>query len=455
MQKLKNEKGITLIALVITIAVLSIISVPVLVNMSNIKEFDTYSGFKEDIDILREAISIAYFDKDIGTIGPKYEGNLDFLEETQNEEKIKNENDNDVYYAININRVNEKLSVNMETLNNGAGNKSISSSDVKYSGTNDVYIINEQSRTIYYVKGISYKEKTYHRLSEQFSTAEIGVEIGVEVKDFNKTYKDKDGNKAKIPVGYKVSENENEQIISKGLVISDNNGNEFVWIPVQNFKLEKGKKVSIEFGRHTFGTQTENGRDAESESIKIKNGSTNDYFYEIKNSFEAVSAIENGGFYIGRYVAGTTSARSSSSGTSEQVNVKKGLNVYNYVTKNQAVSLAEGYANNNSNFKSRLCSSYAWDTILKFIESTENTEYLTKSATGTAITKTGSNSINNIYDFGYNTYEWTTESSSNSSSACTIRGGVSSSESPITRKSQSNVGANNIGFRIALFLNVE
>ena len=450
MQKLKNEKGITLIALVITIAVLSIISVPVLVNMSNIKEFDTYSGFKEDIDILREAISIAYFDKDIGTIGPKYEGNLDFLNETQNEEKIKNENDNDVYYAININRVNEKLSVNMETLNNGAGNKSISSSDVKYSGTNDVYIINEQSRTIYYVKGISYKEKTYHRLSEQFSTAEIGVEIGVEVKDFNKTYKDKDGNKAKIPVGYKVSEKENEQIISKGLVISDNNGNEFVWIPVQNFKLEKGKKVSIEFGRHTFGTQTENGRDAESESIKIKNGSTNDYFYEIKNSFEAVSAIENGGFYIGRYVAGTTSARSSSSGTSEQVNVKSGLNLYNYITKDDAVKLAEKFSTNEK-VKSRLCSSYAWDTILKFIE---NTEYLTKSATGTAISKTGSNSINNIYDFGYNTYEWTTESSSNSSSACTIRGGVSSSESPTNRKQHSNSGDANTGFRIALFLNV-
>ena len=80
MRKLKNEKGITLIALVITVAVLSMISIPIVVNMTGMREFDKYAGFKEDIDILREAISIAFYDKDIGTIGPKYEGNKDFFE---------------------------------------------------------------------------------------------------------------------------------------------------------------------------------------------------------------------------------------------------------------------------------------------------------------------------------------------------------------------------------------
>ena len=455
MRKLKNEKGITLIALVITVAVLSMISIPVVVNMTGMNEFDEYAGFKEDIDILREAISIAYYNKDIGTIGPKYEGNKEFLNETQNGESIKNTNDNNVYYVIDVKKVNKNLSVNMETLKNGEGNKNVSSSET-YNGSDDVYIINEQSRTIYYAKGISYKGKKYYRLSENFSVAEMIVTPGVKVEGFNKTYTDKYGNKVKIPVGYKLSENADEQIVSKGLVISDDSENEFVWIPVKDLKLENGKSVSINFDRYTFETQTKDGQDKESESIKIKNDSSStEYFYEIKNSFEAVSAIENGGFYIGRYEAGTTSERSSSSGTSEQVNVKKGSNLYNYVTKDEAVTLAEEFESNNEKVKSRLCSSYAWDTALKFIEQSENKDYLTEVATGTAITKTGTKVVNNIYDLGYNTYEWTTESSSNSSSACTIRGGVSSSESPITRKSQSNAGANNIGFRIALFLNVE
>ena len=125
MPKLKNEKGITLIALVITVAVLSIISIPVVINTKNVSQFEEYTKFKDDIDNLRESIGIAYFDKDIRTIGPKYEGSLQFLNETQNGLSIKNENDNNVYYAINIDRINENLVVDMNRLNNGNGNKNI------------------------------------------------------------------------------------------------------------------------------------------------------------------------------------------------------------------------------------------------------------------------------------------------------------------------------------------
>ena len=167
MQNKKSEKGITLIALAITVMVLSAISIPVIVNIPNISQFNKYTKFKNDIDILREGISIAYFDKDIKTIGPRYEGSLNFLSGSQNGQTIKNVNDNANYYVININIVNEHLKVNMNKLNYGEGNKNTGTDS--YSGTTDVYIINEASRTIYYVKGIQYNGEKYYRLSEEFS----------------------------------------------------------------------------------------------------------------------------------------------------------------------------------------------------------------------------------------------------------------------------------------------
>ena len=107
MQKIKSEKGITLIVLVITIIVLALINIPVLVNID----------FKNDIDTLRESIDVAYHNKDIQSIGPKYEGSLNFLNGQQNGLTIKNANDNDNYYIIDISAVNSNLSVRMRDLN--------------------------------------------------------------------------------------------------------------------------------------------------------------------------------------------------------------------------------------------------------------------------------------------------------------------------------------------------
>ena len=290
MQKLRNEKGITLIALALTVFILSLISVPVLVNMTNINQFDRYADFKNDIDILRESISAAYYNKNIKEIGPKYEGDKTFLNGNQNGKNIKNVNDNDNYYAININKVNKNLPANMTELKNGEGNKKITDSATSYSSaeTDDVYIINEQSKTIYYVRGVNYNGETYYRLNEEFSETDAGVVANVKVEGFNKTFTDIYRATAKIPVGYKVSSNPDEQIVSKGLVILDDNGNEFVWIPVQKVKKEDGTSVSIYYDRYEYGTQTAIALDVTSDSMKITNSNdTSNYFYETKDNFEA------------------------------------------------------------------------------------------------------------------------------------------------------------------------
>ena len=64
--------------------------------------------------------------------------------------------------------------------------------------------------------------------------------------------------------------------------------------------------------------------------------------------------------------------------------------------------------------KSRLCSSYAWDTALKFIDG-ENGTYAVNSEgdnCGTnKLENTGYHAEKNIYDMGGNISEWTTEKS--------------------------------------------
>ena len=85
--------------------------------------------------------------------------------------------------------------------------------------------------------------------------------------------------------------------------------------------------------------------------------------------------------------------------------------IYNYVTRDQAKGLAERVYEG----KSKLCSSYGWDTALKFIE-TQNSTYPTNSIGGyyeqNEATRSGYDITHpcNIYDMGGNVWEWTTES---------------------------------------------
>lgn len=182
----KNEKGITLTALAITIVVLMMIAVPTVVNVSQVGEADKFTKFKDDITNLNESISELY-GSDVtlseSNIGPAYTGTTNFLNYSEGNvdnpsEAVKNPNDNDKYYIINVNRLasnlSTKLGISFKNLTYGEGNYNISKS------TEDVYIINAQSRTIYYPKGINYessstgKKYIYYRLPGSYT--EINVQ---------------------------------------------------------------------------------------------------------------------------------------------------------------------------------------------------------------------------------------------------------------------------------------
>lgn len=289
------------------------------------------------------------------------------------------------------------------------------------------------------------------------------VEENTEVTDDNE-------NKITIPEGFKPTND--ASTIDKGVVIEDREGNQFVWIPVGDIKTTDGSTVTIDYDRYVYASWKTNGTDSETNSMKIQTTiDSTEYFKERLNETEKNSAVQNGGFYLGRYEAGTTAERTENSDIEDTIQIKEGAYIYNWIDYTNSKSLAQGMYT-SENYTSRLTSSYAWDTALKFLEKTGNNSYLTNSTQGNYYNtnygdKGGANSnvllksgqtqkVNNIYDLGGNVYEWTTEGYSKEGTSNVARGGFfgfnSSDEPVIGRLSTKNTKDSAIGFRVALFI---
>ena len=150
------------------------------------------------------------------------------------------------------------------------------------------------------------------------------------------------------------------------------------------------------------------------------------------------SVLEYNGFYVGRYEAGTTSTRNWNSGITDDVVVKQGKNVYNWigwsnsddmkVETGGAVQKSKEFAsvNNYTSVTSTLIYGVQWDAIMQFIDpeykNEDGTLYEKNSFVANSTGKgnytgsllpTGSSSdyaVKNIYDLAGNVDEWTMES---------------------------------------------
>lgn len=456
-KKIKNEKGVTLVALALSVAVLIILSNVIIYNVRDNLEVGKLTKMKNDIQNLRDKVSSYYAQN--GTIPAHLVyPNIDPLKTAG---VISQATDTGKFLVIDLSAI-ENL-----TLNNGAdfenvkSNTSLTEEEAK--SNTDLYVINENSHNIFYVEGVTIDNETYYTDIEEVDTVPVdlryieGVKIpegfhyaggtkalgnifiknsdetetyrwivvekeiteipaNMEINDNEKEdfiksvnsyggyyknennntvkyftlekwspkfdeegiYQDKNGDTAYIPKDFQVSEVPGENTIDGGLIVKDNNQNEWVWIEVP-------KSIYTQEA-YNGGRAPENSEDyTKIESVMQAyasdyraNGYTDNFYSTEQDGFADETAYQNwknsmlksvyekGGFYIGRYEVGTDTQRTSVEDTLTTPFIQRDKYPYNYVTCTEAQKLAKQLSTGEK--QGSLMFGIQWDLVMKFIE---------------------------------------------------------------------------------------
>ena len=261
-------------------------------------------------------------------------------------------------------------------------------------------------------------------------------------------YTDVNGKKAPIPTGFTVSTVEGENLVDKGLVIKeDSTGNEYVWIPCAMDGSDK-----LQYQRTRWNVENDNETEAWKDELTLTdsnvtylktdtdNGINEEVSKEIVKQInsEFASVKKYGGYYIGRYEVGVED---------EKVVIKSNKEVCSKQTWSSAYSLSKEIGDGTS-ATTYLCSSYAWDTAINFIMNNGATNYATSingfnenwinqqvvDSNGYVIKEAGvgkklltgqTGAKSNIFDMGGNVVEYTTELNIGVDDNVIFRGGSS------------------------------
>ena len=416
--KIKQAKGITLIALVITIIVLLILA-GVAISM-----------LTGENGILKQATSAK-----------------DTTDKSEFEEQVK--------LAVMASKVNDKGAIDLTTLEAEIGK--IKGTEITKNGT--------ENNLPWTVKKGSYEVT----ITEDGNTSNIEKDNDDDVME---------NAKKAMPTGGTIDKNTNAKT---GIVMIDSNQNEWVWIEVpatvfasatsstdyDNIKADLIAYASDYRSSSSYTDTWYNGCGLEQEEYITK--------YQIMLS----SIYTNKGFYIGRYEAGIAGSdentslarysRTEITSISPKAVSKKDMIPYNWVYCSDAQELANGMSTGNKT--SSLLFGIQWDLACKFLEvkgnwdtTTNTTQYYikenstswgnynnstftinsakakkynssNKSYDGITGNKSSSNSIllttgaseqnkkMNIYDFAGNEWEWTLEMATYTNNPCSNRGG--------------------------------
>jgi Tfp pilus assembly protein PilE len=280
--------------------------------------------------------------------------------------------------------------------------------------------------------------------------------------------------------GIVISDNVNDKdkYKNKAVVGTDLLGNQYVWIPCTTDNTSS----DLQYTRTEWGVEVDGNSRAIKDELTLTdasvtysdadtaNGINADVSKEIVAQIKAekASVAQYGGYYIGRYEVGKNG---------DTAVVKYGQTPYASITWSTAYGLAKKIIT-NSEVNSYLCSSYAWDTAVNFIQNNSTAKnYSTsiegfngnwnpqevKDPSGNVIKPAGtSQQLNtglttqfcNIFDMGGNEAEFTTELNPGTSETAVLRGGYDGDCGPAGLRWDIGSGHAGIGcgFRATLFL---
>ena len=458
---LKRNKGITLIALVVTIIVLLIlagISINALTGQNGLLNRAVESKQKTEVAQIEEAIKVAVMDAATQGLGTITDANLKTALNNAGISSDKISGDETKGWKV---EVNEKKY------------------QIDKSGNMKEALPMIENSTIPYYPGST------------FSYKEGDLDSGLVIKDSS-------GNEyvwVEVPRTAEVYPN-------AGVNISSFTDKDY---------------TDIEADLHTYTNDYRNGTsfsDTWYDATNDSNEANKSDWYQNENDYNTAkkkmlkSVYQNGGFWVGRYEAGIEVNRTASGTATEIPLSKENLYPYTYVTRTQAKALAEKVE--SGSYTSSLMFGVQWDLVLKYIETKNATTQYNLKTDSTTIgnyykagrklvrgqyasitdllnwkkyTENMDNNVNNktlvsgdtaiptlittgasdetklqnIYDIAGNVNEWTLEKAPFTHSACVVMGGnfvVSGSDLPASFRTSyggTSVSDYNIGFRLSLY----
>ena len=456
---MKNQKGVNLVSLSVAVIVIIAIAGTVLYNVRTNLGVQKLKAMQADIENLRGKVENYYLQYGALPVLNVYSGgerqdtwipkDSSILKDVR--ENAANDNlDTGDYYVIDL-KAMENITLTYGEDYENLKDKSAETIQTLSNGTlTDVYIINSVSHNIFYVHGVKYEGKTYYTQYQEEEENRLGdanLDIDINVKKINQKvlikikkgetapnnrnafYIDEKNHQAIIPAGFTVSNEQGESSIETGLVIRDDDGNEFVWIPV-GIPWKSDPSKTIELARYEFKKADDETAETilqtktDGSALTLSGNSTNYFTEEGTRETGTKNAVAKdindfiaktnaaGGFWIGRYEARTTSqtARSSKTDPLTSVTEKPEYAVYNYITQQDASAKARTMYTSDY-FESDLINSYAWDTATLFLQEFGWKNYSIQTSINTSGpnangTVSDSNKDNpcNVYDMASN---WT------------------------------------------------
>ncbi len=458
---LKGNKGISLVSLSITVAVLLILTNVVIYNTANSLRTTKLNNMQADIENLRDKVSNYY--SQYGTIPANTSIEYTNIEDIKASGVISEATDIGPFYVIDLAAM-ENVTLNYgkdyEKIKNGEATTQDEINQLK-----DLYIINSTSHNIFYVQGIKIDDETFYTDYSAEDTDKVAVQLHFnneaqetqgkninqiqpgQISDKNENYEDENGDKAIIPAGFKILSG--AEIIDNGLVIQDKDGNQFVWIPVTNDAqyIRNKDYVDKEISSVAY---TDTGYLPEEIQPQAEDSSS-------KNEEKEKQMVSRaGGFYISRYEAGIEN---------NELVSKKNATVWTNISQANAKLEAKAFIDND-NVKSSLCSGIQWDVIMNFVNEKMDgnsnyfsvTSYLEDRHRNT-VEKSGQNEedrVCNIYDLEGNCNEYVAERTESSNSYILRGGSIKNDENSFRSASEryedNGGGSPETSFRFVLYM---